>query len=49
MEAQFQSQNEKADFEPLGWLCALYSSAAGPKNRSRGSFAAISMKKYELH
>jgi hypothetical protein len=25
-------------FEPLGWLCALYSSAAGRKNRSRGSF-----------
>jgi hypothetical protein len=24
--------------EPLGWLCALYSIAAGRKNRSRGSF-----------
>ena len=32
-------------FEPLGWLCALYSSAAGRKNRSRGLFAAIPMTK----
>jgi hypothetical protein len=31
------SINFEPRFEPLGWLCALYSSAAGRKNRSRGS------------
>jgi hypothetical protein len=32
-------------FGPLGWLCALYSSATGRKNRSRGLYAAIPMTK----
>jgi hypothetical protein len=43
--AAFFSIHFEPRFEPFGWLRALYSSAAGRKNRSRDSSAAIPMTK----